>query len=98
MMAVILVTYDKNTLAHFLLFSDPIKYNDKITLYPVTMEHILDFQMYSRAITFRKDSRIGNKEIIKMTYLDFLVYAMYHPELAEMVQDKIGRASCRERV
>lgn len=87
MMAVILVTYDKNTLAQFLLFSDPIPYNEKITLYPVTMEHVLDFQMYSRAITFRKDSRIGSKEIIKMTYLDFLVYAMYHPELAEIIQD-----------
>lgn len=79
--------YNKDTLSPFLLYSKPIPFNEKITLYPISMEYVMEFQMYSRAITFRKDSRIGNKQIIKMTYLDFLFYAMLHPELSELVED-----------
>lgn len=81
------MVYNKDTLSPFLLYSKPIQYNEKITLYPVTMEYVVEFQMYSRAITFRKDSRFGEKKIIKMTYLDFLFYAMTNPELSLLVED-----------
>lgn len=87
MMVVIVVVFNKDTLAPFLLYSQPIPFNEQITLYPITMKNIMEFQMYSRSITFRKDSRFGIKEIIKMTYLDFLFYAMLHPELSELVED-----------
>ena len=86
-MVVIVVVFNKDTLAPFLLYSQPIPFNEQITLYPITMKNIMEFQMYSRSITFRKDSRFGIKEIIKMTYLDFLFYAMLHPELSELVED-----------
>lgn len=81
------MVFNKDTLAPFLLYSQPIPFNEQITLYPITMKNIMEFQMYSRSITFRKDSRFGIKEIIKMTYLDFLFYAMLHPELSELVED-----------
>lgn len=87
MMAVIDVTYDKKTLAPFLMYSTPITFKEKITLYPVSMEHVMEFQGLSKSITFRKDSRIGDKKILKMTYLEFLFYAIDHPELNLLFED-----------
>lgn len=87
MTVVIDVTYNKDTLATYLMYSKPIQFNEKITLFPVSMENILEFNIWSRAIKFRKDSRIGIKEVLRMTYFEFLVYATNHPELDLMFED-----------
>lgn len=79
-MVVITVKFNKETLYPVLLYSQPYKYNDSITLFPVQMKQIIEFQVYSQSITVRKDSRFSNKDIIKMTYLDFLSYAASHME------------------
>ena len=76
----------KDLLYPFLLYSKPIQYNQQITLYPVTMEHILEFNAYSQSITVRKESRFPNKKIIKMNYLEFLIYAMVNPEFGEQYE------------
>lgn len=86
-MVVIDVTYTKETLSSYLMYSSPIVFKEKITLYPVTMEHVVEFQGLSKSITFRKDSRIGDKQIMKMTYLEFLFYAATHPELDMLFED-----------
>lgn len=87
MTVVIDVTYNKDTLASYLMYSKPIPFNENITLYPITMDHILEFQKYSRALTFRKDSRFGVKQIIKMTYLEFLFYVAMNPEVNTLFED-----------
>lgn len=86
-MVVIDVSYTKESLSSFLMYSSPIVFKEKITLYPVTMENVLEFQGLSKCITFRKDSRIGDKQIIRMTYLEFLFYAAMHPELDFLFED-----------
>lgn len=73
----------KDTLYPFLLYSRPFKYNEQITLHPVTMEHVLEFNLYSQAITVRKNSRFSNKQIIKMTYLEFLMYCAWNPDVGD---------------
>lgn len=86
-MVVMSVVYNKDTLASYLMYSKPIQFNEAITLYPITMDHVLEFQRYSRSLTFRKDSRFGVKEIIKMTYLEFLFYTAMNPDVNDLFED-----------
>lgn len=71
----------KDYLLSFLMYNRPIPYNEHITLYPVTMNDILLFQTLSKSILVRKNSIFHNKQIIKMTYLDFLFYSYMNEEL-----------------
>ena len=47
----------------------------------VTMNDIVTFQALSQSITVRKNSTFHEKQIIKMTYLDFLLYCLGNEEL-----------------
>lgn len=69
------------SLFSFIIFNKEIPYNDKITLYPVMMKDILSFQFLSQSLTVRKNSTFHEKEIIKMTYLEFLLYSLGNKEL-----------------
>lgn len=73
---------NKNSIYPFLLYSRPINY-ESIVLYPVKMKDILEFQLYSDAITVRKNSIFPDKKIIKMSYLDFLLYAFVNSKLGD---------------
>lgn len=77
----ITVNITKDTLLQFLIYNLPVKYNETITLYPITMNDIILFQSLSRSITVRKNSIFHEKNIIKMTYLDFLIYCIDNIEL-----------------
>jgi hypothetical protein len=81
------VEINENALAQFLLFNDKIVYSEDITLYPVKMENIFQFQQYITSFTVRKNSIFPVKDILKMSYLDFLFYCTKHEELA--IQYKI---------
>lgn len=78
---------NEDLLGSFLLYNDPIRYSENITLYPVKMSEILSFNQYIYSFTIRKDSVFPIKEIIKMSYLDFLFYCTQHSELG--IQFKI---------
>lgn len=71
----------KDSLTPNLLYNLPVKYTENIILYPVTMKDIISFQTLSQSITLRKNSTFHEKKIIKMTYLDFLLYCLEHEEL-----------------
>lgn len=71
----------KETLFPLLIYNKPVEYDKHITLYPVTMNDIVSFQMMSQSITVRKNSTFHDKKIIKMTYLDFLFYCMGNTQL-----------------
>lgn len=77
------MVYNKDTLFPYLLYNDPVPYNENITLYPVTMKDVVLFQMLSPSLTVRKNSTFHDKKIIKMTYLDFLIYCIENRELEE---------------
>lgn len=77
------VEINKDSLYPYLLFNKEIKYNDKITLYPIKAKDILIFQQCQSALTLRKDSIFSEKEIIKMQYLDFIKYAYKNTELSQ---------------
>lgn len=77
------VNISRETLFPFLIYNKPIQYNEQIRLYPVTMNDIVLFQALSEAITVRKNSTFREKKIIKMTYLDFLIYCFGNTELEE---------------
>jgi hypothetical protein len=62
------------------LFSLPIPYSENITLHPVKMEDVVEFQLFIESLTVRKESKFPVKEIIKMSYLDFLYHCALHPE------------------
>lgn len=47
------------------------------------MENALIFQILSKSITVRKNSTFREKKSIKMTYLEFLIYAFGNTELEE---------------
>lgn len=66
-----------------LIFSSRVCYSEKIILYPILMSDIIKFQLYIESLTVRKDSKFPSKEIIKMSYLDFLYHCMNHPEYEE---------------
>lgn len=72
---------NKDMLISYLIYNKPIKYDEYITLHPVTMNDIITFQILTKSITLRKNSIFRNKKIIKMTYLDFLLYAFNNIEL-----------------
>lgn len=86
MKVVILVYFNKDTLLPFLIYNSPFKYSENIILYPVTMKDIITFQMLTPSITIRKDSMFHEKKIIKMTYLDFLIYCLGNEELEKNYQ------------
>lgn len=75
------VKINKEILFPLLIYNKPVKYTEKITLYPVTMNDIVTFQALSQSITVRKNSTFHEKQIIKMTYLDFLLYCLGNEEL-----------------
>lgn len=77
------VEINKESLFPILLYNEPFKYNDYITLYPVTMKNIVLFQTLSKSITVRKNSIFHDKKIIKMSYLDFLFYSLGNKELED---------------
>ena len=72
----------EDSLYPYLLYSTPFIYKG-VAVYPVLMKDILSFQIYSQAITVRKNSRFSDKNIIKMPYLNFLVYVSSNPEVGE---------------
>lgn len=74
---------NEDILYPFLIYNDPIRYTKNVTLYPVKMENIFEFQQYVQSITIRKDSIFPVKNILKMTYLDFLFYCHNNLELSE---------------
>ena len=67
----------------FLLYDDKIEYSDDIELYPVTMADVLNFNLFSLSIKLRKDSTFRDKNIIKMSYLEFLIYSFNNKELEQ---------------
>lgn len=75
------VEIKKETLFPLLIYNKPVKYTENIILYPVTMNDIVTFQALSQSITVRKNSTFHEKQIIKMTYLDFLLYCLGNEEL-----------------
>lgn len=77
------VEISKDTLFPYLIYNKEIKYNEHITLYPVTMNDITTFQFLSQSIIVRKNSTFHDKKIIKMTYLDFLLYCLDNVELEQ---------------
>lgn len=72
----------KQSLLPFIIFNKEIQYNEFITLYPIKMKDIINFQQYQIALTLRKNSIFREKEIIKLDYLDFIKYACRNGELA----------------
>lgn len=74
---------NKQLLQPYLMFDDPIVYNEKLILHPVKMKDFLTFQKYQYAFTVRKDAVFRDKKIIKMTYLEFIKHACRNSELAE---------------
>lgn len=82
-MAVMSVEINKDTLFRYVIFNKEYKYNDSITLYPVRMKNIIEFQQYQLVLTLRKDSIFHEKQIIKMGYFDFIKYSFRNTELAK---------------
>lgn len=81
------ININKDTLYPFLLYNYPIPLGNTL-LYPVKMKDILNFQTLSSSITVRKNSVFSDKNILKMTYLDFLFYCNKNFELAEQYKIK----------
>lgn len=83
MKVVTIVKIDKQLLLPYLMYSEPIVYSEHITLSPVTMKDILNFQLLSQSLTVRKNSIFREKKIIKMTYFDLLIYCFSNEEIEE---------------
>ena len=83
---VIIVKITKKALLPLLIYNSPIKYDDHITIHPITMKDVITFQFLEPSITLRKNSIFREKKIIKMTYLDFLLYALGNTELEEQYE------------
>lgn len=79
-----IVEINKGALFQFLIYDKPFPYSKNISVTPVTMEKALIFQLLSKSITVRKNSTFREKKIIKMTYLEFLIYAFGNTELEEL--------------
>ena len=77
---------NNDTLFPFIIFNQEFKYNEHITLYPVTMRDYITFKLFSPSITLRKNSIFREKKIIKMTYLDFLFYCLAHQEIEQQYE------------
>lgn len=67
----------------YLMYSRPFPYSKNISIHPVIMENVLEFQVLQSALTIRKDSTFTEKQIIKMTYLDFLKFSFQNDDLAQ---------------
>lgn len=81
MRMVILVELNKDILLPFLIYNAPFEYSKNIILTPVTMKDIIQFQVLTPSITVRKNSIFHKKEIIKMNYLNFLLYSFGNDQL-----------------
>lgn len=68
------------------MFSQEFKYSENITVYPVKMKDILMFQAFSQSIIVRKNSVFRDKKIIKMSYLEFLLYCFNNRALEEQYE------------
>lgn len=77
----------KQILTPYLIFNEPYKYNEFVSLHPIRMKDILSFQRCQCAFTLRKDSIFQEKKLIKMSYLDFIKYACANKELAIQYQN-----------
>lgn len=73
---------NKEILYQSLIYNDPVKYTENITIYPVKMNDIFKFQNFVQSLTVRKDSIFHEKKILKMNYLDFLFYCHNNIELS----------------
>lgn len=76
-----------DTMQANLLYSTPFHYTGKnntfdLVLYPVTMENILEFSIFKQSILVRKNSTFPVKNVIKMSYLDFLFFTYNNVEFA----------------
>lgn len=80
---------NKDTLFPYLIYNKPFQYNEHITVYPVTMNDVILFQTLIPSITVRKNSTFHDKKIIKMTYLDFLLFCLNNNTL-EKQYDILG--------
>lgn len=72
--------FDEKMLSPYLLYSKPIPYKDKIVVYPITMDNILEFRLFQKCLTIRKNSWFPDKTIIKMSYLNFLMFCANNPD------------------
>jgi hypothetical protein len=79
---VIVVEIDESVLYPYLIYNDPVKYSENITLHPVKMDNIFLFQQCVSSITVRKNSIFPVKNILKMSYLEFLFYCHDNIKLA----------------
>lgn len=73
---------NKEDIKRYLIFNTPIKYDEHITLSPVKMKNILEFQRNQFAFTIRKNAIFHDIQIIKMGYWDFLKYSYNNVDLA----------------
>lgn len=73
---------EKNFLQAELQFCQPYNY-EGVLVHPIKMKNCLDLLSLQDSIIINKNGLFSQKNIIKMTYLDFLRYAMEHPELEE---------------
>ncbi len=80
---------NKDTLFPYLIYNKPFQYDEHITVYPVTMNDVILFQTLIPSITVRKNSTFHDKKIIKMTYLDFLLFCLNNNTL-EKQYDILG--------
>ena len=64
---------NKDMLLPNLIYNKPVKYTDKIVLYPVTMNDVISFQLLSQSITVSKKSVFHNKKNKKMKNMKFLL-------------------------
>ena len=71
----------KQLLLPLMMYNNPIRYDENIVLYPILMKDIIIFQSLEQSITLRKNSTFREKKIIKMTYLDFLLFSAGNMEL-----------------
>lgn len=71
-----------------LTFDQPIQYDPYITLHPIKMRDIFDFNMYKSVLTIRKNALFPEKKIIKMEYLDFIKFLCRNYDFAQFNMDK----------
>lgn len=77
------MVYNKENMLPYLIYNKPFQYNESIAIYPVTMADVITFQFLSQSIILRKNSIFRKKEILKMAYLDFLLYCFDNKELED---------------
>lgn len=77
------VEITKEALMPLLIYDKPITYCEGLTLHPVRMGKVLDFNLFVQGLTVRKDSIFPVKQIIKMTYLEFVKYTFLNEIASE---------------